>query len=558
MKRKTVQVARREVGRLVRRSPSTGDPLERRALVAAGAFSLVLVVAALPATQAQAGLQSVRGDSASLPVAMVTEQTGPDFNGDGFADLAVGAIGEKLAGMKGRGGAVNVIYGTAQGLNAVGNQFWSQNSRGIKGTAEAHDFFGWSLATGDFDGDGFTDLAVGVVDESIGSKFAAGAVNVIYGSAAGLSAVGDQFWSQDSPGIRGTAEAPDVEESAELFGSSLAAGDFDGDGRDDLAVGVPNEDLGATDKTDSTGAVNVIYGSRSGLTAEGNQLWTQDSPGIKGAAEFGDYFGQSLAAGDFDADGFDDLVAGTYEDLESPGYIGDAGSVHVIHGASGGLRAAGNQRFTQRSLGIPGVAAGEMHFGAVLAIGDLDGDGFADLSASAGVSGQPAGVVVLYGSGEGLSGTGSQLWKGASLDPEMLFDAVYTMAVDDFDGDGFADLVVGGYLTDAEGAVVMPGTATGLTAAGYAVLAVPTQVAATGDYNGDGVAELAAGSPSEALAGESLAGVVRVFDGTNDGLSEAGQQLWNQDSPGIRGTAEFGDYFALSLGSKSQTGRGWQ
>ena len=134
----------------------------------------------------------------------------------------------------------------------------------------------------DFDGDGKDDLAIGAPGEDIGAIADAGAVNVLYGSGSGLTASGDQLWHQGVAGVMGGAEAGD------LFGSSLACGDYDGDGKDDLAIGAPGEDVGALV---DAGAVNVLYGSGSGLTATGDQLWHQDSAGILGGAEAGDLFG---------------------------------------------------------------------------------------------------------------------------------------------------------------------------------------------------------------------------------------------------------------------------
>jgi hypothetical protein len=83
------------------------------------------------------------------------------------------------------------------------------------------DSFGSALAAGDFDHDGYADLAVGVPNEGVGDIPIAGAVNVLYGSAGGLTAVGSQYFTQSSPGVGSSAEDHD------FFGSALAAGDFD-------------------------------------------------------------------------------------------------------------------------------------------------------------------------------------------------------------------------------------------------------------------------------------------------------------------------------------------
>jgi len=150
-----------------------------------------------------------------------------NFNNDLYDDLVIGVPFEDLSGIG--EGAVNVIYGSAKALHkGLGHidQFWTQDSLKIADTAENFDNFGLVLTVGDFNNDGFHDLAIGVPNEDL-SVSNEGAVNVIYGSAKALhKGLGhaDQFWTQDSLKIEDTAQISDN------FGSALTAGDFNGDG----------------------------------------------------------------------------------------------------------------------------------------------------------------------------------------------------------------------------------------------------------------------------------------------------------------------------------------
>jgi hypothetical protein len=200
-------------------------------------------------------------------------------------DLAVGVSGEAVGSVQ-FAGAVNVLSGSPGGLVAAGSQLFTQDSPGIGSTAEDSDRFGASLATGDFDADGVADLAVGAPAESVGAVVGAGAVNVLYGSGAGLTGSGSQLFVQNSAGIGSTSEETD------LFGASLAAGDFDGDGPADLAVGVSQESVG---NVEAAGAINILYGSGTGLSGAGSQLFTQDTAGVGSAAEAFDLFASALA-----------------------------------------------------------------------------------------------------------------------------------------------------------------------------------------------------------------------------------------------------------------------
>ena len=149
--------------------------------------------------------------------------------------------------------------------------------------AETGDTFGYSLAAGQIDGSGPTDLVIGVPNEDVGPASSAvsnaGAVHVVYGP---LGVAGNEVWTQDSAGVLDAAEAGD------LFGLTVATGDFDGNGQAELAVGVPLEDLGGIE---DMGAVNVLSGPPGGIHHGVQQFWSQDTAGILGVGEAGDWFG---------------------------------------------------------------------------------------------------------------------------------------------------------------------------------------------------------------------------------------------------------------------------
>ncbi len=402
---------------------------------------------------------------------------------------------------------------------------------------------------GDFDGDGFADLAIGAPGENNG----AGVVHVIRGSAAGLTATGSQYWSQDSAGVAGSTEAGDG------FGSSVAAGDVNGDGRADLAIGVPGEDFGA-------GAVHVLLGSASGVVSTGSRLLSQDTSGILDAEEPNDHLGATLAIGNYGGSSHGDLAIGApHEDV---GAAADAGVVHVLPGSASGTTATGSQYWDQNSSGILDLNETGDQFGASLAAGDVGSTTLADLAIGAAGENAGAGAVhVLLGTASGLASTGNQRWTQASGgiadDPEAGDGFGASLAIANLGGSTHGELAIGVPNEDAGAAVdagvvhVLPGSASGPTGTGAqfwnqdvtGILDVREAgdrfgaSLAGGDVGSTTVSDLAIGAPGE----NAGAGVVHTLLGTASGLTATGDAVWSQDATAVTDSAEPGDAFGTSV-----------
>jgi hypothetical protein len=174
---------------------------------------------------------------------------------------------------------------------------------------------------------------------------------VLYINWLGLRNRGNEIWSQVGY-VNGVPNAGD------RFGTALAAGDFNGNGRDDFAIGVPGED---TRKRTDAGQVNVLYGRSKGLSVRGDYSFKQGGR-IAGAAENHHLLGTTLHSGDFNGDGRDALVAGVPG--EDVGAVTDAGAATVLYGSTSGLRAENNQTVTGA-----GAVAGTPERGDGLATG---------------------------------------------------------------------------------------------------------------------------------------------------------------------------------------------
>jgi hypothetical protein len=236
---------------------------------------------------------------------------------------------------------------------------------------EINDFFGWSMAAGDFDNDGDDDLAV----SAPGEDSSAGAVYLYRGSVVGL-----QPWkriTQSDLNVDDAALGSSVNlahEAGDKFGVSLAAGDFNNDGYDDLAIGLPGEKLGyASCSAGSCGYAVVLPGTATGLklaTTSTSPNPTGLTQASLGANESNDAFGWSLAAGDLSGDGLADLAVGV--PFETLGTV-TSGVVMLFRGQASQSRLVTPWTYLSQESGNLGTNESGDEFGAALAIGNLFG-----------------------------------------------------------------------------------------------------------------------------------------------------------------------------------------
>jgi hypothetical protein len=382
--------------------------------------------------------------------------TSGDFDGDGFADLAVSRPGAP------GGGAVTVVYGSARGLTGAR----SLELRGPRGGA-----LGSALVAGDLDGDGRADLAVGTPFQTHEPGMGIGEVAVFRGSTTGLSQVRSSL-------LHGLMGAPDAESGYDLyFGSTLAVGDVDQDGRTDLVVGSSGAIVGSGEGF--AGSVDVCYGAPGGpagctqldqssffsghtslavgnvsgsvrpeivvgipdteddgygeavqiLSLSGARASTtvtaadvrQGSRGVPGASESGDDFGRDVVLGDLDGDGYADLVVG------APGEDDGRGRVTVVYGGATGYRTTGARVYDQTSESAPVQAAPGDRFGSSVApLFDHDRDGHPDLAVGAPGEGAGSGAITLLrGSGTSFTTKGSRTFGLGTLGYPTRADAAF-------------------------------------------------------------------------------------------------------------------------------------
>jgi hypothetical protein len=366
-----------------------------------------------------------------------------DFNGDGYADMVVTSRN-----------AVTVLYGSKSGLSASRRQTIRPDATP---PSDTYTGFGDAMATGDLDGDGYDDLVIGV--DPGGPAMA-----IVWGGPNGLS-----------------GRTPLALGNVGPIGPALVAGDFDGDGRNDLVVGTMSgtellrgpfgrDGVSASSAPVSTGirAGHLVSGDVDGdhvadLLAVGRDgSDTADASLLLGSK---DGFGtarifhtkvNSGALADVDGDGHADVILGAgLAGYQPKGVVG--GSVVVMYGSSGGVSTTRpSVRISQDTPGVPGAGETYDRFGYNLDAGDVNGDGYADVAIGvqqesiSGVSTTGA-VTVLRGSPKGLTGTGAvsynQNTPGVPGANEPYDKFGWQTALVDMNGDGRSELAVG---TDSE------------------------------------------------------------------------------------------------------------
>lgn len=363
-----------------------------------------------------------------------------DFNGDGYDDFIVGAPGDDRAD-----GAAYLIYGKAGGFADVSLDALARED-GFKIGSEDFERAGTSVSSaGDVNGDGFADIVVGAPRNPVG-EIDDGHAYVIFGSAGGYESID----LGDLPAAKGITILGDAENDQAGFSVS-GAGDVNGDGFSDIIVGAKFADGGGT----SSGEAYVIFGKASGFGQNGTidlaNLAAADGFTIQGDSA-GDKAGFSVAsAGDFNADGYADLIVGASE--SDDGGI-NAGAAYVIFGKASGLGPIDLTNLAHKAgFVILGDETYDNAGRSVSSAGDVNGDGFDDIiiGASRGNDGgSNAGqAYVIYGKSHGfdrvidVSALGDKdgfVIQGDTGGDQAGFSV---SAAGDVNGDGFADVIVG-------------------------------------------------------------------------------------------------------------------
>ncbi|QSQ17443.1 MopE-related protein [Myxococcus landrumensis] len=406
-----------------------------------------------------------------------------DLNGDGIPELVVGAPGiSTTTTLKGYAHIVPLVPpATPPQTNLLDIRVYSTRYEG----EAAVNRLGTAVAVGDFVTGPANDLLMGAP----GFSSTQGIAYPVEGSTL---VGGDRLLTATSHRLRGAT-------LAELAGSAVAIGDITGDGQPDLIVGAPlvDSNVVGVQYTD-TGAVYAFPGPVT--TTSSGQLASAPIKVQGGLAQGGYQAGSALAVVDVNGDGTKDLVVGAPRHDSAPGQ--DAGVVYVFFGPVSGL-----QNFSAPNLILTGAVANEFAGSSVASAGDLDNDGLEDLLIGAPGSGAlPGKTYVVYGGSVTASTSLAALPRFTGIAQDLAGSAV--LAPGDINGDGFKDLLIGapGHTSNQGAVYAVYGTATRFTGnitlattagrlVGTAGSELGRSLVALGDVDSDGSADFAVGAP---------------------------------------------------------------
>lgn len=359
-----------------------------------------------------------------------------DFDGDGYDDVASGSPYEAIGTATDQSGAVVVSYGGPYGLGWEGAEILlATNQVFVPETDEA--WFGYALAAGDVNGDGFDDLFVGAPRLDWNGVTNTGGVYMYLGGAGTNGGLEGQ-----TPIVFDQSFFSAAVEQGDFFGGTLWAGPLDDDSFDDLLIGGTGENLG-------TGAIYGAYGSVNTLVADADLTISATEAGA--AAQVNDGFGTRVIAADVAGGGEADLIVGVpFEDF---GSFFDAGAVYVIPMDGGTPQLQDTFCLEPNDWGLPRQQGG--WFGMGLAAGDFEQDLDDALDLAIGAPGEDLGAGKVYVM-NGDAGNPAYVdvfgqWKANDfMSPTTEGEAVeegdhfgWSLVTLDHDADGLDDLAIG-------------------------------------------------------------------------------------------------------------------
>ena len=360
-----------------------------------------------------------------------------DFNGDGYMDVASGSPFEEIGGLSEQSGGVVISYGGPYGLTWVNAELLLATDQFLVPDNDQA-WFGYALAAGDFDGDGLDDLAVGAPMLDWSGVTDTGGVYLYLGGAGTTGSLEGQV-----PLVYDQSLFSAAVESGDRFGSALCAANLDGDAYDDLLIGGPGENL-------ASGAIYGGYGNGTAIVPDSSLTIAAAAAGAPGQAN--DQFGTTVLIADvLDGPEPDLIVSAPYQDFT--GSIADSGGVYVIPMSASGPKLASTVFLDANRWGLP-FQAGAL-FGMGLAAGDFRLDGDASLDLAIGAPGDNNGEGHVYvADGNPVSfGFPFHFDQARGNDfippiteaetPEPGDNFGWSLAVCDHDGDGLDDLAIG-------------------------------------------------------------------------------------------------------------------